>query len=177
MDEPTQYLKDNFASIVGLLIYCSISCRPDLTTIVNKACKGMHGERRHILYLKAALKYINYNKDRKLIYKRNGGPIRLIIEKLENTYPELNGITDAPIYAFSDASHMGLIKDKMRSCTGSAIFTFHCLTQWYHGGQSIASNSTLQSELVGASTTADKAAWFYHFMDSYPFLFRLLLVS
>ena len=66
---------------------------------------------------------------------------------------------------------MGLIKDKMRSCTGSAIFTFHCLTQWYHGGQSIASNSTLQSELVGASTTADKAAWFYHFMDSYPFLF------
>ena len=26
--------------------------------------------------------------------KRNGGPIRLIIEKLENTYPELNGITD-----------------------------------------------------------------------------------
>ena len=51
------------------------------------------------------------------------GPIRLIIEKLENTYPELNGITDAPIYAFSDASHMGLIKDKMRSCTGSAIFT------------------------------------------------------
>ena len=37
MDEPTQYLKDNFASIVGLLIYSSISCRPDLTTIVNKA--------------------------------------------------------------------------------------------------------------------------------------------
>ena len=35
MDEPTQYLKDNFASIVGLLIYCSISCRPDLTTIVG----------------------------------------------------------------------------------------------------------------------------------------------
>ena len=64
MDEPTQYLKDNFASIVGLLIYCSISCRPDLTTIVNKACKGMHGpERRHILYLKAALKYINYDVD------------------------------------------------------------------------------------------------------------------
>ena len=38
-------------------------------------------------------------------------------------------------------------------------------------GQSIASNSTLQSELIGASTTADKAAWFYHFMKSYPFLF------
>ena len=40
-----------------------------------------------------------------------------------------------------------------------------------HGGQSIASNSTLQSELIGASTTADKAAWFYYFMESYPFLF------
>ena len=59
----------------------------------------------------------------------------------------------------------------MRSCTGSASFSFHCLTQWYHGGQSIASNSTLQSELIGASTTADKAEWFYHFMKSYPFLF------
>ena len=75
----------------------------------------------------------------------------VFIEKLENTYPELSGITDAPIVAFSDASHMGLMKDKMRSCTGSAIFTFHNLTQWYHGGQSIASNSTLQSELIGAS--------------------------
>ena len=95
----------------------------------------------------------------------------VFIEKLENTYPELSGITDAPIVAFSDASHMGLMKDKMRSCTGSAIFTFHNLTQWYHGGQSIASNSTLQSELIGASTTADKAAWFFYFMESYPFLF------
>ena len=46
----------------------------------------------------------------------------VFIEKLENTYPELSGITDAPIVAFSDASHMGLMKDKMRSCTGSAIF-------------------------------------------------------
>ena len=43
----------------------------------------------------------------------------VFIEKLENTYPELSGITDAPIVAFSDASHMGLMKDKMRSCTGS----------------------------------------------------------
>ena len=55
-----------------------------------------------------------YNKDLKLIYKRDGGPIKLVIEKLENTYPELSGITDAPIVAFSDASHMGLMKDKMR---------------------------------------------------------------
>ena len=46
----------------------------------------------------------------------------VFIEKLENTYPELSGITDAPIVAFSDASHMGLMKDKMRSCTGSAIY-------------------------------------------------------
>jgi len=87
-------------------------------TVVNKACKGMHGpEVRHILYLKAALKYIIKHKELKL------------------TYPELSGISGAPIIAFSDASHMGLIKDKMRSCTGSAIFAFNNLTQWYHGGQ------------------------------------------
>ena len=105
-------------------------------TVVNKACKGMHGpEVRHILYLKAALKYIIKHKELKLTYKRDGGPIKSVIEKLEYTYPELSGISGAPIIAFSDASHMGLIKDKMRSCTGSAIFTFHCLTQWYHGGQ------------------------------------------
>ena len=41
------------------------------------------------------------------------------------------------------------------------------------GGQSIASNSTLQSELIGASTTADKVAWFYYFIESYPFLFNV----
>ena len=35
MDEVNQCLKENLASIVGLLIYCSLSCHPDLTTIVN----------------------------------------------------------------------------------------------------------------------------------------------
>jgi hypothetical protein len=45
-DELSDYqlkLKENFASIVGSCIYFSITCRPDLSTIVSKACKGMHG--------------------------------------------------------------------------------------------------------------------------------------
>ena len=48
-DELSDYqlkLKENFASIVGSCIYFSITCRPDLSTIVSKACKGMHGPKK-----------------------------------------------------------------------------------------------------------------------------------
>ena len=36
---------------------------------------------------------------------------------------------------------------------------------------SINSTQALQSELIGASTTADKAVWFFYSMESHPFLF------
>ena len=37
-----EYIKSHFPNIVGILIYMSITCRADITTITNKSCKGMH---------------------------------------------------------------------------------------------------------------------------------------
>ena len=38
--------KGNFASIVGSCIYFSVSCRPDISTIVSFTCRGMQDPKK-----------------------------------------------------------------------------------------------------------------------------------
>ena len=64
LSDVQEYIRDNFQHIAGTFIYWTITCRPDLATIVNKACKGMHQpEVHHINYLEAAIKYAMKHRD------------------------------------------------------------------------------------------------------------------
>ena len=38
------YVKDHFSRIIGTTIYMSITCRPDISTQVSKAARGMHAK-------------------------------------------------------------------------------------------------------------------------------------
>ena len=96
-----------------------------------------------------------------------------LCKKLSVEYEELQELTKDPIVAFSDASHMGKQRDKMRSTTGSCIFVYNCLVQWSFKMQTIAAGSSMESELIAASSTADKAVWFFNLMECYPFIFGL----
>ena len=74
LSDVQKYIRDNFQHIAGTFIYWTITCRPDLATIINKACKGMHQpEVRHINYLEAAIKYAMKHRDLGLCYTRSGG--------------------------------------------------------------------------------------------------------
>ena len=43
-------IRDKFRTIAGTLIYVSITVRPDITTVLNRACQGMaNPTRQHII--------------------------------------------------------------------------------------------------------------------------------
>jgi len=48
-------LKENFASIVGSCIYFSVTCRPDISTIVSFACRGMHDPKKDTPHISRTL--------------------------------------------------------------------------------------------------------------------------
>mmetsp|Transcript_4038 Transcript_4038/g.13496 ORF Transcript_4038/g.13496 Transcript_4038/m.13496 type:complete len:138 (-) Transcript_4038:835-1248(-) len=76
--ELTAYLHDtkNYASIVGSLIYISITCRPDITQAVSRVSRGMHGPtEQHVVLLRELLQYLNGTKGLKLVYYRDKHPI------------------------------------------------------------------------------------------------------
>jgi len=168
------YIKEMFPTIAGSLIYLTIAARPDLTPIVNSACKGMHDPQfRHIAYLEAAIKYLKNHRDSRFVYKRSGSNMNSLYRSLSYKYPELRDLPSCPIVTFSDASHMSNQRDKMRSTTGTCIFVHGSLVQWSFKMQPIAAGSSMESELIAASASADKAVWFYNLSETYPFLFGL----
>ena len=76
-----------------------------------------------------------------------------------------------PIIAYSDAPFMTPRKEMMRAISGSAIYVYNCLVQWSSKTQSITAGSTMEAELIAASSASDKALWFFHLLESLPFLF------
>ena len=130
---------------------------------------------RHITYLEAAIKYLKTHtvgKDARLVYKRSDSRMDNLYQTLSQNYVELSNLPSCPIVAFSDASHMSNQKDKMRSTTGTSVFVFGSLVQWSFKMQSIAAGSSMESELIAAASSSDKAVWFYNLMEVYPFLFK-----
>ena len=172
LDEEETLLRDNFASIVGSCLYFSITCRPDIATVVNKACKGMHDPKKiHILYLKALMKYLKNHKDVKLRYSSTG-PASSVLQSLSRTYIELGVLDSSPIVGFSDANHLDKIIDGgMYSTSGNCFLCYGNLVAWSSKKQTIHASSSMQSELIAASTAADTGVWLHGLMTEFPVLF------
>ena len=57
-----------FPHIVGVLIYVSICCRPDITTVLNRCCQGtIDPQRHHVVWLERLLMYLRSHSDIGLI--------------------------------------------------------------------------------------------------------------
>ena len=173
LDEYEELLKKDFQSIVGSCIYFSITCRPDIATIVNRACKGMHSPKKiHIQYLSALVKYLQKHRDTCLTYTR-AGRITPLLQSLSEKYIELQGLSSKSIVGFSDANHLDKIIDgNMKSTSGNCFFCFGNLVSWHSKKQTITASSSMQSELIAASTAADQAVWFHTLMSNFPTLFK-----
>ena len=82
-------IRENFASIVGACIYMSITARPDITTLCNKACKGMHNPKHsHIVYLEHMLRYLKGTKTEGLCYRHNDSVVSNLRAHLSRKYVE-----------------------------------------------------------------------------------------
>lgn len=164
-------IKQEFASIVGVLTYLSICCRPDITTVLNKCAQGTSDpQRHHVLWLERLLAYIFYHPDQGLVYSQDASPVITdILRPLAQKYTEIrDAVPSTPYVCFSDANFADATDDKLRSTSGYCVYVHGCLIIWSSRRQSICAKSTLEAELQSAS---DECVWLFHVAQSVPFLF------
>ena len=160
-----QYMHDNFASIVGSLIYLSITCRPDIVYSVNQMAKGMHSPKlSHIVAMKQTLKYLNSHRALSLTYRRKHN----LIEGLFRTLAEMDGALQTlqstaetpgdPAVLFSDSDYAN-DPETRKSISGKATYLFNCLVSWQSKRQPVIASSTHEAEIIAMSLVADEGIW------------------
>ena len=166
-------IKDHFASLCGTCIYLSITCRPDIATICNRACRGMHGPTEHqLLLLYYLLRYLRKTKQDALVYRKTGSAAQNSFELLCSKFNELgNDLKSRPIVAYADADFADKHDARLRSTSGYCIFVFGNLVSWGSKRQSLTAKSTMAAELVSTTTASDEASFFYQAETELPFLF------
>lgn len=171
MSSSEQYIQDNFASLVGSLIYISITCRPDITYAVNQMAKGMHNPKlQHVVILKQTLKYLNSHRETKLTYRRNGARINGLFRTLGGLDGALQSLVTTsetpgdPVVLFSDSDYANC-RETRKSITGKATYLFGCLTSWQSKRQPIIATSTHEAEIIAMSHVAEEGVWQRKFLD------------
>mmetsp|Transcript_31482 Transcript_31482/g.102270 ORF Transcript_31482/g.102270 Transcript_31482/m.102270 type:complete len:687 (-) Transcript_31482:101-2161(-) len=156
------YLKENFARVVGCTIYMSITCRPDICTWVSRTARGMHDPQETHLYLAyRLLMYLKGTRSRGLNFSYESPIAELLSEYQEAEGKEIKSeIQNASCYAFSDANWADATDEKLRSTSGFCIYVFGCLVSWHSKRQTLTAASTMQAELIAAATCADEVKWF-----------------
>ena len=127
-------IREKFRMIAGTLIYVSITVRPDITTVLNRACQGMaNPTRQHIVLLERTLEYLASNPDLGLVYNSDGSPLRLeIVDVLASKYKDLKHLRDSPYLAFSDADFASLNDPRLRS---TSVMPSSVFRAWFIGAR------------------------------------------
>jgi len=136
-----------YRSIVGSLIYASVSTRPDITHAVNMLSRYMHEPNAtHMIAAKRILRYLKDNSDLGLVYTNN--------------YYNINNKNDNEICieAFCDADWGGDLDDR-KSTTGYCVFINGCLVSWYTHKQPTVALSSAEAELMGAVDVVKEIKW------------------
>ena len=166
------YIKVEYRHICGCLIYMSITCRSDITTMCNICCKTMSNpDRQSVILLEILLGYLKQHPERGLVYYRDLTPCQKLCKTLAKRYKELSPLTDTDAVVFGDASFASVLDKKLRSTSGTAVFLFGNLISWLSKVQSITAKSSMEAELIAAATSSDEAAWLYHLMTCIPSIF------
>ena len=164
--ELDDHLDKNFASIVGALIYISITARPDLAFTIGKLSRGMHQPNpRHIAMLKHTLGYLRRTQDYKMVYKRTNNAVEALFRDLGQrdialaTLSGSDGQNIDPLGGFSDANFANKSDEQTKSISGYCFYLFGCLVSWRSKLQTITATSTFESELVALAFAGNEAVW------------------
>ena len=163
-------LKEHFASIVGSIIYLSITCRPDIACATSKLARGMHGASRfQVNLLKTTLQYLNDHRDTPLVFKANDSLAKQHFRDMTADDPTVfsvsasDGHTDKDgtdiCVGFSDANYAYLCSEKKRSTSGYAFFVLENTVSWKSKLQPLTAGSTHEAELIALSYASDEGVW------------------
>jgi hypothetical protein len=164
--ELDKYLEEHFASVVGALIYISITCRPDLAFTIGKLSRGMHQPNpRHIAMMKHTLGYLRRTQNYKMVYKRTNNSVEALFRELGKrdialaTLSGSDGQNIDPLGGFSDANFANKSDEQSKSISGYCFFLFGCLVSWRSKLQTITAASTFESELIALAFAGNEAVW------------------
>ena len=134
----------------------------------------MHGPQKiHLLYLEGLLRYLKKFKDLKLVY-RKGDRFYGLSHELGDAFPEMGELHKCSVIGLSDANFAPAVKavgERMRSTSGRCFFMFGFLGSWSSKRQSLTAGSTMQAELIAASSASDMGIWFHNFITVFPSIF------
>ena len=163
--------EDEYRSIVGSLIYASVSTRPDITHAVNMVSRHMHEPNAtHMNAAKRILRYLKESSDCGLVYT--------------NTYKKSSHVNttwtprdhhvknnEIIIEAFCDADWGGDLDDR-KSTTGYCVFINGCLVSWYTHKQPTVALSSAEAELMGAVDVVKEIKWMKQMLEEMNFQVR-----
>ena len=184
LDEVEQHIKDNYASLVGSLIYVTITVRPDLSYVVGRMARGMHAPTVfHVKMMKRVMCYLQGHRDTGLTYRRAGNATHehlrdmaqtdsscfSICTSFEDVYTdaELEGVKLDMLAGFSDASFSDV--GNSRSTSGYCFFLFGNLISWKSKLQPLTAGSTHEAELIALGVAADEGVWLRRFLNEIHF--------
>ena len=173
-------LKEHFASIVGSIIYLSITCRPDIACATSKLARGMHGASRfQVNLLKTTLQYLNDHRDTPLVFKANDSLAKQHFRDMTADDPTVfsvsasDGHTDKDgtdiCVGFSDANYAYLCSEKKRSTSGYAFFVLGNTVSWKSKLQPLTAGSTHEAELIALSYASDEGVWLRKLLNEIGF--------
>ena len=165
-----RYVHDQFATIVGGLIYLVVSCRPDLAQAVGVLARYMHGPTPEAVvgcihccgYIKnppvqrMKLEYcVKDNRVRSHIAKQHGDRSAAI-----HIYSgPLHGVDDIPLSVYSDATLSGPVGQQCKATSGLVIFHLFHLIDWMTKLQPFTVALSHNAELLALALAADEAMW------------------
>ena len=158
------YLKENYRSIVGSLIYIMLTCRPDICFAVGKLSRHMHNpDTVHCLWLKRILRYLKRTQHDRLVYSagvnsRNGTHGTPSIGKHFRKINE-NSQPFEVLCGFTDANHANAREAERKSITGFCFFLYGNCVMWKSKVQPLTAQSTHEAELIALSFCSDEAVW------------------
>jgi hypothetical protein len=183
------YIKEHYASLVGAMIYMSISCRPDISYAVGRLSRHMHNTTddaaRDCAHL---LGYLNdaTNKGLGLLYCVNGNSMRSHMVRMHGQHRNgtLRGIQGAltdvhgrPIDTFTDSNLCGEFNEQRKSTSGFAIFHLFHLISWKSKLQPITAASSHEAELIALAYGADEMMWIRKMLDELWFCYKEMVIA
>ena len=185
----SSYIKDNYASLIGAMIYMSISCRPDISYAVSKLSRHMHGptddaarDCAHLLgYLNDAsnkglglLYCVDNNKMRSHMVRMHGEHRNGLLRGIQGALTDVHG---RPIDTFTDSNLCGEFSEQRKSTSGFAIFHLFHLISWKSKLQPITAASSHEAELIALAYGADELMSIRKMLDELWFCYKDIIIA
>jgi len=154
--EKQEMVKVPYRSFIGMLLYISVTARPDIATAVSSAARYSHNPGR--LHWNAVLQILRYLQGTRILKLQLGGKSTQFM--LTSNFSLVKASADAD---------WATERDDRRSRTGFAIYLFSSLIIWSSKLQPTISQSSTEAEYLSLASCARFLLWVRNLLQEMGF--------